>query len=1217
MKIDSVHAEHMLGNAVSSSISSHSIVSRDSAGDIHAAGVSISGSSGTLFSYSDGTRSVYGGCNSDGPWFGTSSNHDLRLVTYSGERMRIDNTGNVGIGTTSPATYLHLSANNSDPGATEGDLVGTHTLTEYMRFTSAGDSGDVNAVSVGFKLGADDNNNVSPDGRLDICANQGAPAGNNYGTTPDKTIATFLGSGNVGIGTTDPDYKLHIVGSDTDANANYYTAVIDHNCSGGGTNTGDTSHMALLIDMDSTATGGTTGNEHRMYGIKSDTRHSGDSDLVYGLYSYARSDHTSGTTTELRAGDFYAIASGTGTNTNIYGINSFAYKDAGSTGTTAKMIGVRGEVQLNGGECTNAYVFQSQIDHNAGTMDTAYLYYGSYSGTVSTKWGIYLTGETKNYFSGDVGIGVTSPGYKLHVNGSIYGSGVTTPYLTGHGYIAERSYTFNPTSNTTKYFLGWTNQDSMQISIRDSGWGHGGTLYATVYFQWGNTPSIVIHKQSGDYTFYYTYKNDRMYLWFNNSGNSNNNNIIHSIRMRTTVGAISTTEPGSTETYASTTIGSSAATEFTTIRLCSTRDGNVGIGTTGPKTLTHIGKLSANSGTHTTIPSSNMGVSASFPDSTHLWLGNHSSAEAEDYWGMALGTLYNGNSYIQNVDKSGTNYYDLLLQPNGGNVGIGTSDPQGRLHISSGTSGDCHLILQSDTDNNNEQDNPKIVFRQDGAINTAEIGIENSGGNPNMLALRGTAGIVFYDGSSSTVNIDHIEDTSTEHMRIESNGNVGIGTNSPMTTGLHIANSYSASGGNTDHFNPQIFITGDSGTGGNQVSAIGFSGNSSGDTHQRMVAGSVYYKGGGGNYGMDGYLGIAVANSSTGGADPYGLTEGELESHTRIAIKNNGNVGIGTASPIFPLDVTTYQHGNMTTPATWLNNTGSGIARTTITTSNFDDNISIRATHGIWTETYVGGIYGGITASDARIKKSISDVDDDTALQKLRQLKPKRYKYRDERNRGDRETIGFIAQEVEQIVPEAVTTKTGQTIPSILEIATVTASNILTFSDFSTASLESNTTTLQCYDVNNQPREITIASVLNDRSVQVKEDLSHWTASVDETGNVITETQTLTLSVEDYDALETDKGAWSAQTSESNVIECYTQTKTVYPGDKLYVQGEVVDDFHVLRKETIWALSTSALQEVDRQQQADKVRIAELESRVEELEAMVSIIKLNMTWPDA
>lgn len=133
-----------------------------------------------------------------------------RLDASSPKKFVIENNGNIGIGTDNPATYLHLFAKNSDPGVTEGDGVGSHNLTEYLRFTSSSDPGDINSVSVGFKLGADDNSSVTPDGRLDICANNGAGAGNGYGLTPDKTIATFIGSGRVGIGTTNPSDNLHI-----------------------------------------------------------------------------------------------------------------------------------------------------------------------------------------------------------------------------------------------------------------------------------------------------------------------------------------------------------------------------------------------------------------------------------------------------------------------------------------------------------------------------------------------------------------------------------------------------------------------------------------------------------------------------------------------------------------------------------------------------------------------------------------------------------------------------------------------------------------------------------------------------------------------------------------------------------------------------------------------------------------------------------------------
>ena len=53
-----------------------------------------------------------------------------------------------------------------------------------------------------FKLGGDDNDNVNPDGCL-IYAQMMARASETYGQIPDKTIH-ILGSGNVGIGTTNP-----------------------------------------------------------------------------------------------------------------------------------------------------------------------------------------------------------------------------------------------------------------------------------------------------------------------------------------------------------------------------------------------------------------------------------------------------------------------------------------------------------------------------------------------------------------------------------------------------------------------------------------------------------------------------------------------------------------------------------------------------------------------------------------------------------------------------------------------------------------------------------------------------------------------------------------------------------------------------------------------------------------------------------------------------
>ena len=57
---------------------------------------------------------------------------------------------------------------------------------------------------------------------------------------------------------------------------------------------------------------------------------------------------------------------------------------------------------------------------------------------------------------------------------------------------------------------------------------------------------------------------------------------------------------------------------------------------------------------------------------------------------------------------------------------------------------------------------------------------------------------------------------------------------------------------------------------------------------------------------------------------------------------------------------------------------------------------------------------------------------------------------------------------------------------------------------------------------------------------------------------------------------------------------------------------EKVDDFHTLDKQKLFALNFSATQELDRQQQADKAKIAELESKNQTLENKVVTLESEL-----
>jgi|TARA_B110000305_G_C19188590_1_gene515494 hypothetical protein len=213
--------------------------------------------------------------------------------------------------------------------------------------------------------------------------------------------------------------------------------------------------------------------------------------------------------------------------------------------------------------------------------------------------------------------------------------------------------------------------------------------------------------------------------------------------------------------------------------------------------------------------------------------------------------------------------------------------------------------------------------------------------------------------------------------------------------------------------------------------------------------------------------------------------------------------------------------------------------------------VCIYANEDIICGGYIGSYSGTITGSDERIKKEIVDVEDSSALETLRLLKPKKYKYVDEVKRGSEPVWGFIAQEVRDTLPYATELRT-ECLPNIYEVANVSDSNVITFTNFDTSNLESNAMVLKVFDMDDTEHLINITEVIDGHSIRVDEVLTEWTED-----------------------------------------------------DKIFVYGQQVDDFVFLKKDAIFTIATSALQEVDRQLQAEKTKVASLEARILALEQKI------------
>ncbi|MCL4364436.1 hypothetical protein M1328_04335, partial [Patescibacteria group bacterium] len=244
------------------------------------------------------------------------------------------------------------------------------------------------------------------------------------------------------------------------------------------------------------------------------------------------------------------------------------------------------------------------------------------------------------------------------------------------------------------------------------------------------------------------------------------------------------------------------------------------------------------------------------------------------------GMVLNNTLRFSNVATSivtGTNENFTIIPGGTGNVGIGTTSPNGALDVRASTtrpdSGWGTLSLVSNNavaaDKGGVLDFGGIYNGSGALANWAGIaGLKNDGTD-------GTYGgyLSFYTRSNSTANI--------ERMRIDMNGNVGIGTTSPSYL-LDVNGTARANG---------LYVNG-SGT----VGTLGPSG---------ATDGYIYF-------GQTGRLGTNIYN----GGSYYTNTYAHLFQGGNVVI-SGGLLGIGTTAPLAGLDV---EKGNGGNPAMIVNN---------------------------------------------------------------------------------------------------------------------------------------------------------------------------------------------------------------------------------------------------------------------------------------------------------
>jgi hypothetical protein len=352
---------------------------------------------------------------------GTTDAQPLRFATGVGsvERMRISETGNVGIGTATPSSPLHVAST----GNRVNTIDGSNTIGTWSEIRNTSTGGQI------FGMVSTGSANGEGAGKLLFTKN------NLFGSNAGTIMAFDWATANVGIGTSAPAAKVDIIGtikitdgtqaagrvltSDANGVATWQNASGNFSTLNAVPKGDGTTLVASNITDDGTTTSIISNSVGNTALVIRNQNGGGISGTLAGTKGglVLASETGAGQVTgfETRTG-------GVGTGTTYTGL----FASAENTGSS---VNYGGQFRAEGSTLQNIAVVAT-ADQNAGinygllatvggTQNSDK--YGLYINMLGngTKYGVYAVGENTNYFSGNIGVGTITPGAKLDVIGKV------------------------------------------------------------------------------------------------------------------------------------------------------------------------------------------------------------------------------------------------------------------------------------------------------------------------------------------------------------------------------------------------------------------------------------------------------------------------------------------------------------------------------------------------------------------------------------------------------------------------------------------------------------------------------------------------------------------------------------------------------------------------------------------------------------------------------